>query len=112
MSRDMTRVREGDLTLWRGLFMERNKIDVLSLYIGWSLSAYPSDDIHRYIGEHCILNLNNIYIVCCCKQRKLTAHICSNVIITAFYNLYNLTEGYWRKSLYMAKQKQKRGSLQ
>lgn len=52
MSRDMTRVREGDLTLWRGLFMERNKIDVLSLYTGRSLSAYPSDDVHRYVGEH------------------------------------------------------------
>lgn len=42
MSRNMTRAREGDLALMRGLFMERNKIDVPSLYIGWSLSACPS----------------------------------------------------------------------
>lgn len=41
-SRNMTRAREGDLALMRGLFMERNKIDVPSLYIGWSLSACPS----------------------------------------------------------------------
>lgn len=52
MSRDTTRVREGDLAPRRGLFMERNKIDVPSLYFGLSLRAYSSDDRHRYRKEH------------------------------------------------------------
>lgn len=52
MSRDMTRVREGDLALRRGLFMERSKIDAPSLCIGLCLSVCPSDHRHRYIKEH------------------------------------------------------------
>lgn len=45
-------MREGDLAPRRGLFMERNKIDVPSLYFGLSLRAYSSDDRHRYRKEH------------------------------------------------------------
>lgn len=42
-SREMTRAREGDLALRRNLFMGRNKLDVPSLYIGWSLSPLVID---------------------------------------------------------------------
>lgn len=74
MSWDMTRVREGDLALGGGLFMERNKIDVPSLYIGWSLRAYPSNDRHRYVKEHLLRVKYKQYILSAAVIRENSQH--------------------------------------
>lgn len=54
--------------------MERNKIDVPSLYFGWSLHAYPSDDRQGYVKEHLLHVKYKQYILSAAVIRENSQH--------------------------------------